>query len=130
MKNLLLLSTLTLSLMFSAGSWAEWTEVSEGVSGNKVYVDFDKIHKIGGGAYYWSLTDFPESFSELLSIKMYAAADCEAFRFMQVSLLLYKLPMAEGDDYTLVVDPDPDPKWKYTPPDSVAEGILQAFCAH
>lgn len=48
MKNLLLLSTLTLSLMFSAGSWAEWTEVSEGVSGNKVYVDFDKIHKIGG----------------------------------------------------------------------------------
>jgi hypothetical protein len=124
MKNLLLLSTLTLSLMFSAGSWAEWTEVSEGVSGNKVYVDFDKIHKIGGGAYYWSLTDFPEPF------KMYAAADCEAFRFMQVSLLLYKLPMAEGDDYTLVVDPDPDPKWKYAPPDSVSEDILQAVCAH
>ena len=124
MKYILLIST----LMFSAGSWAEWTEVSEGVSGNKVYVDFDKIHKIGGGAYYWSLTDFPESFSELLSIKMYAAADCEAFRFMQVSLLLYKLPMAEGDDYTLV--PDPDPKWKYAPPDSVSEDILQAVCAH
>ena len=67
MKNpLLLSSTLTLSLIFSAGSWAEWTEVSEGVSGNKVYVDFDKIHKIDGFAYYWSLTDFLEP-PELLS---------------------------------------------------------------
>ena len=124
MKNLLLLSTLTLSLIFSAGSWAEWTEVSEYPNGSKIYVDFDKIHKIDGFAYYWSLTDFlePDSF------KMYAAADCEAFRFMPVSLLVYKLPMAEGDDYTLV--PDPDPKWKYAPPDSVSEDILQAVCAH
>ena len=130
MKNLLLASSLTLPLLFSSGSWAEWTEVSEYPNGSKIYVDFDKIHKIDGFAYYWSLTDFPESFSELLSIKMYAAADCEAFRFMQVSLLLYKLPMAEGDDYTLVVDPDPDPKWKYAPPDSVSEDILQAVCAH
>jgi len=127
MKNLLLLSTLTLSLMFSAGSWAEWTEVSEGVSGNKVYVDFDKIHKIGGGAYYWSLTDFPEPFSELLSIKMYAAADCEAFRFMPVSLLVYKLPMAEGE---AILTSIPNPKWNYAPPDSVKEAILQAVCTH
>ena len=130
MKNLLLLSTLTLSLMFCAGSWAELTLVGGGNDGTKTYVDFDKIHKIDGFAYYWSLTDFLEPDYELLSVKMYAAADCEAFRFMQVSLLLYKLPMAEGDDYTLVSDPDPDPKWKYAPPDSVSEGILQAVCAH
>ena len=130
MKYLLLMSTLTTSLMCSAGSWAEWTEVSEDTTGTKVYVDFDKIHKIDGFAYYWSLTDFLEPAYELLSVKMYAAADCKAFRFMQVSLLVYKLPMAEGDDYTLVSDPDPDPKWKYAPPDSVSEGILQAVCAH
>ena len=128
MKYILAVLVMTFSMQFSAGSWAEWTEVSEGTTGMKVYVDFDKIHKIDGFAYYWSLTDFLEPFSELLSLKMYAAADCEAFRFMQVSLLLYKLPMAEGDDYTLV--PDTDPKWKYAPPDSVSEGILQAVCAH
>ena len=123
MKNLLLLSTLTLSLIFSSGSWAEWTEVSEYPNGSKIYVDFDKIHKIDGFAYYWSLTDFlePDSF------KMYAAADCEAFRFMPVSLLVYKLPMAEGE---AILTSIPNPKWNYAPPDSVKEAILQAVCTH
>jgi hypothetical protein len=123
MKNLLLLSTLTLSLIFSAGSWAEWIEVSEYPNGSKIYVDFDKIHKIDGFAYYWSLTDFlePDSF------KMYAAADCEAFRFMPVSLLVYKLPMAEGE---AILTSIPNPKWNYAPPDSVKEAILQAVCTH
>ena len=123
MKYLLLMSTLTTSLMCSAGSWAEWTEVSEDTTGTKVYVDFDKIHKIDGFAYYWSLTDFlePDSF------KMYAAADCEAFRFMPVSLLVYKLPMAEGE---AILTSIPDPKWNYAPPDSALEDILEAVCAH
>ena len=127
MKYLLLMSTLSLSLSFSAGSWAEWTEVSEGVSGNKVYVDFDKIHKIDGFAYYWSLTDFLEPAYELLSVKMYAAADCEAFRLLPVSLLVYKLPMAEGE---AILTSIPDPKWNYAPPDSTGEAILQAVCAY
>jgi hypothetical protein len=123
MKNLLLASSLTLPLLFSSGSWAEWTEVSEYPNGSKIYVDFDKIHKIDGFAYYWSLTDFlePDSF------KMYAAADCEAFRFMPVSLLVYKLPMAEGE---AILTSIPNPKWNYAPPDSVKEAILQAVCTH
>ena len=127
MKNLLLASSLTLPLLFSSGSWAEWTEVSEYPNGSKIYVDFDKIHKIDGFAYYWSLTDFLEPAYELLSVKMYAAADCKAFRFMQVSLLVYKLPMAEGE---AILTSIPDPKWNYAPPDSVLEDILEAVCAH
>ena len=127
MKNLLLLSTLTLSLCFSAGSWAEWTEVGESATGAKTYVDFDKIHKIDGFAYYWSLTDFLEPEHELLSVKMYAAADCEAFRLLPVSLLVYKLPMAEGE---AILTSIPDPKWNYAPPDSALEDILEAVCAH
>ena len=123
MKYILAVLVMTFSMQFSAGSWAEWTEVSEGITGTKVYVDFDKIHKIDGFAYYWSLTDFlePDSF------KMYAAADCEAFRFMPVSLLVYKLPMAEGE---AILTSIPDPKWNYAPPDSVLEDILEAVCAH
>ena len=114
--------------MFSAASSAEWTEVAESaLTGTKGYVDFDKIHKIDGFAYYWSLTDFLEPAYELLSVKMYAAADCEAFRFMQVSLLVYKLPMAEGE---AILTSIPDPKWNYAPPDSTGEATLQAVCAH
>ena len=127
MKYILAVLVMTFSMQFSAGSWAEWTEVSEGITGTKVYVDFDKIHKIDGFAYYWSLTDFLEPFSELLSVKMYAAADCEAFRFMPVSLLVYKLPMAEGE---AILTSIPDPKWNYAPPDSALEDILEAVCAH
>ena len=127
MKNLLLLSTLTLSLMFCAGSWAEWTLLGGGNDGTKTYVDFDKIHKIDGFAYYWSLTDFLEPDYELLSVKMYAAADCEAFRFMPVSLLVYKLPMAEEE---AILRSIPDPKWNYAQPGSVREFTLEAVCAH
>jgi hypothetical protein len=39
MKTLLLTSSLTLSLLFSAGSWAEWTEVGEQASGTNSFVD-------------------------------------------------------------------------------------------
>jgi len=48
MKYLLLLSTLTLSLMFSSASSAEWTWVQEGINGNKYYVDLDRIRKNDG----------------------------------------------------------------------------------
>ena len=113
--------------MFCAGSWAEWTLLGGGNDGTKTYVDFDKIHKIDGFAYYWSLTDFLEPFSELLSVKMYAAADCEAFRFMPVSLLVYKLPMAEEE---AILRSIPDPKWNYAQPGSVREVTLEAVCAH
>ena len=123
MKTLLLIST----LIFSAGSWAEWTLLGGGNDGTKTYVDFDKIHKIDGFAYYWSLTDFLEPDYELLSVKMYAAADCEAFRFMPVSLLVYKLPMAEEE---AILRSIPDPKWNYAQPGSVREVTLEAVCAH
>ena len=53
MKYILLIST----LMFSAGSWAEWTEVSESVDGDKLYVDFDRIKKVNGLVYFWDLDD-------------------------------------------------------------------------
>ena len=54
MKYLLLMSTLTTSLMCSAGSWAEWTEVSESADGHKLYIDYDRIRKVNGLVYYWA----------------------------------------------------------------------------
>ena len=67
MKNFLLLSTLTLSLMFSAGASAEWTEVAEGIDGDTYYVDFDRIRKVNGLVYFWLIEDLLEPFNEHMS---------------------------------------------------------------
>ena len=129
MKYLLMLSTLTASLMFSAASWAEWTEAAESAdTGIKTYVDFDRIRKVNGLVYYWDLDDLLEPSSNgYLSYKSYHKADCETMRRMALSMSLYKLPMAEG---TAELTFTPDPAWTYAPPDSVGEAILEAVCAH
>ena len=128
MKYLLMLSTLTVSLMFSAASWAEWTEVAEGDSGNKSYVDFDRIRKVKGLVYYWEIQDNLEpSSTGTMSYKVYHKVDCDTMREMQLSFSYYKLPMAEG---TATSTFTPDPQWDYAEPDSVLEATLEAVCNH
>jgi hypothetical protein len=124
MKYILLIST----LMFSAGSWAEWTEVSEDVDGNKRYVDFDRIRKVNGLVYYWLIQDYlePNKHGDM-SYKIYSKADCETMQRMKLSFSYYKLPMAEG---TAAGTFTPDPEWLYAPPDSLLEATLNAVCAH
>ena len=124
MKYILLIST----LMFSAGSWAEWTKVGENVEGNVTYVDFDRIRKVKGLVYYWEIQDLlePNEYG-FLSYKSYYKADCETMRSMALSRSAYELPMAEGDASDTWT---PDPKWQYAQPDSVGEAILEAVCNH
>ena len=124
MKYILLIST----LMFSAGSWAEWTLLGENVSGSAYYVDFDRIRKVKGLVYYWTITDLlePNEYGTLSS-KTYYKADCETMRSMMLSHSAYKLPMAEG---TARYTSNPDPKWDYAPPGSVMEDELEAVCNH
>ena len=124
MKYILLIST----LMFSAGSWAESTEVAESVIGNKQYVDFERIRKVNGLVYYWSIRDSLEPNSVgTMSYKSYNKADCETMREMWLSVSVYKLPMAEG---TAEMTFTPDPKWESAQPDSTLELTLNAVCAH
>ena len=82
MKYILLIST----LMFSAGSWAEWTEVSEVTTGNKSYVDFDRIRKVNGLVYYWCLRLLGANNTGTMSYKIYSKADCETMRRDEVEL--------------------------------------------
>ena len=122
MKYILLIST----LMFSAGSWAEWTMVAF-AKGNMLYVDFDRIKKVKGLVYYWRIEDYLEPFKESLSTKVYSKADCETMREMVLSHSEYRLPMAEGD---AMVTFTPPAEWGYVPPDSIGENTVQAVCAH
>ena len=114
--------------MFSAASWAEWTEVVS-AGGTKTYVDFERIRKANGLVYYWAIQDRLEpSPNGALSYKTYYKVDCETLRHWELSFTTYKLPMAEGDGHT--VPPDPDPQWDYAQPQSVLEATLEAVCAH
>ena len=80
MKYLLLLSTLTLSLMFSSGSSAEWTSAWSTSAGDKYYLDLDRIRMNDGYLYVWYLTDLIKpTESGIMSVKGYWEIDCKAF---------------------------------------------------
>jgi len=48
MKKLTLLTTLTVSLMFSPVCWGEWIKVSGDMKGSSYYLDPDRIKQHGG----------------------------------------------------------------------------------
>ena len=133
MKYLLLITTLTTSLMFSAGSWAEWTEVVEGAAGDKYYVDLDRMREHGGYVYYWTLQDYikPDKYGDY-SDMFHKEGDCKRLRARALSLTSYKQPMGggKGEDNTSSSTAAGDSTWKYPRPGTVAEALLEAVCAH
>ena len=127
MKTLTVLFALTLSVMFSSTSFAGWTKVSESVSGNTFYVDFERIRKHDGLVYFWRLRDYlkPDEYG-VLSAKVYKQGDCKVFRFKTLSYSFHKEPMGRG---TGDVHESVKKDWKYPHPNSVGETILNRVCA-
>ena len=126
MKKLTLLTTLTVSMMFSPVCWGEWVEVSKSVDGDSYYVDFDRIRQYEGYVYFWELSDYITNYDSLgtMSVKVYNQGDCDSFRYKRLSYTFYKGPMGEGTSTTET----PDTNWNYPPPNSFAETILKSVC--
>ena len=96
MRYLLLLSTLTLSLMFSSASSAKWTPITYNVDA-RFFVDLDRIRKNDGYVYFWSLTDrLKPDFYGGMSSKIYREVDCKGFRFKTLTQIYYNQPMGRG----------------------------------
>ena len=125
MKKLLTILTLIFTLMFSSTSYAEWTKVSDSLSGNIFYVDFDRIRKHGGYVYYWRLIDYlkPDKDGDL-SGKVYTQGDCKLFRIKVLDFSFFKEPMGEGTFDTIT----PPNDWVYPHPKSSMEGTLKSVC--
>ena len=101
MKKTIILLTLIFTVMFSSPSYAEWTKVGEGVSGNTYYVDFERIKKHGGYVYYWDLSDYLKPIvPSVLSAKTYKQGDCKLFRVKILSFSHHKEPMGGGTGKT------------------------------
>ena len=129
MKNLLIIFTLLFStVFFSSPSYAEWTKVDEGASGDTYYVDFERIQKHGGFIYFWYIRDYlnPETNGDL-SGKEYRQGDCKLFRYKILSSSFHKEPMGGGTSFPhpffLIED------WKSTG-NSIDGTILKSVCSH
>ena len=122
-----LITTLTLLLMFSSPSYAEWTKVSRGVSENTYYVDFDRMRKVDGYVYYWFLLDLLKpDYSGDFSYKAYRQGDCKLFRIKKLSNSYHTQPMGEGTPS--IISNKPDAEWEYPIPSSVDGFFLNTVC--
>ena len=122
-----LITTLTLLLMFSTPSYAEWERVGANVDGDTYYVDFDRIRKVNGYVYFWRLRDYlkPDKYREFSS-KVYHQGDCKLFRLKYLSFSGHTQPMGKGTPSTSFNEPDTE--WEYPPPNSMSESTLNAVC--
>ncbi len=125
-----LITTLTLLLMFSSPSYAEWERVTKNTDGDTFYVDFDRIRKVDGFVYYWVLHDYlkPESNGNF-SGKGYYQADCKLFGFKILSFSFHTQPMGNGKPRaSLPYKSKESKKWINPPPNSGSETLLNAVC--
>ena len=128
MKKLALLATLLITVMFPSASYAEWTKVGNNVDGDTYYVDFERIRKVDGYVYYWTLSDYLKPvYNGSLSGRSYVQLDCKLFRSKELSYSFHKEPMA-GDKAPMTTPKDP--KWRYPPPKSGSEATKKIVCNH
>ena len=127
MKSLLTILTLLFTLMFSSTSFAGWTKVSENVSGNIFYVDFENIRKNDSYLYYWQLLDRikPTSYGDL-STKRLFEVDCNIpHRERSVAATYHTQPMGRGNPSTTDNTPS---EWYRYPPNSSGAIIIELVC--
>ena len=121
-----LITTLTLLLMFSSPSYAEWIKVG-GDSNETFYVDVERIRIVDGFVYLWVLVDLSKTNSEgNISYKAYNQGDCKLFRYKILSYSYYTQPMGVGTPSSS--SNKPDTEWRYPPPQSPIEYILKPLC--
>ena len=128
MRKLTILFILLVStVMFSSPSYAKWTKLGENMSGNTIYLDFERIRKHDGYVYWWHLIDYlkPDLLGHLSS-KRYHQGDCKLFRFKKLSYVDHNQPMGRdiGDSNS-----PKNPKWTYPTPNSIDESNLKQVCS-
>ena len=126
MKKLTLVTTLTVSMMFSPVCWGEWVKVDENDIGESFYVDMDRIRQHEGYVYYWGMVDYLTPLRDgTMSVKTHFQGECAMFRFKDLSYTFYKEPMGGG---TPKQHNTPDTTWTYAPPDSNIKEVLKSVC--
>ena len=115
------------TVMFSSPSYSEWTKVSTNVMGDTFYVDFDRIRKNSGYAYFWKMSDYmtPNSYGDFSGI-LYYQSECGVLRWKVLSDSYFKGQMGTGEKTG--GSNKPDKEWSYPSPNSSSEKVLKTVC--
>ena len=126
MKNLLTLTVILYSLIFSSVSFGEWTEIGSTSLGHTFYIDLDRIREQGDFRYYWRLRDSlePDEYGTLSTI-MYRVADCLQYRDKPLQVHYYLQNMGENIDSSAT---DLIEQWVYPIPETIGESSLKLVC--
>jgi hypothetical protein len=128
MKKFLILTAIVCSVVLSPVAHAEWTKVFKSVDGNIRYVDFERIKKHDGNAYYWELIDLLKpAQTGMISWLSYVEVECGRFRFRELTTTYYEGPMASG---TISSRNNTPADWFYPKPDTLAERLTKRICKH
>ena len=123
MKKLL---ALLFSILISFNSYGEWIRIIASEGGNDTfYVNTNSIKKNNGYVYWWEMRDSlkPDKFGDM-SDKTYGQVDCDSMRYQYLQMTFFKHSMGEGEGETHT----PESGWRYAPPDSVGETLLDFVC--
>jgi len=125
MRKIIVITSLLFSILFSPPSFSKWEIVKEG-NGSAMYIDIERIRKIDGYVYYWELSDFQVPIMDgINSVRAYYKGDCKLLRTATLTYFWHKEQMGKGiaEEYT-----PPEQKWRYPPPHSSGETVLNFVC--
>ena len=94
--------------------------------GNILYVDFERLKKVDGYVYYWTLLDYLKPMGGFLSAIVHNQANCELLKY-SLSDSYYTESMGQG--IPSKSNNEPDKNWSDIPPDTVAEFLLKSVCS-
>jgi len=111
--------------MFSSTSIAEWSYISSNYDGDEFYVDYNRIRKVDGFVYFWTMTNFAkkDEYGDF-SANTYHQGDCKIFRLKDLKINFYKKQMGKELSESLT----PENKWRYPTPGSSIEKMLGSVC--
>jgi len=118
-------------IMFSTSLYAEWELITKSEDNKAwVYLDTERIKKIDGFTYYWTLINYHNDEEaknfETKSSTSYHKADCKLFREKTLNLNFYKKLFGRGDVFESI-DTSRE-NWFYPPPVSISEYSLGFVC--
>jgi hypothetical protein len=127
MRYMFLIFILTIAVLFSTISYAEWTKVSESLNDEDTYyLDFEKIKFHDGYVFWLQLSNYLKpTKAGILSAKSYVQGDCKKLWIKILSTTAYTGPMGVGNGTNYVIYD----KWFYPPSKSSIEFILKLVCA-
>lgn len=115
------------TLTFTTPSYGDWKFIGISKNGDTLYLDVNRIRKDNGLIYFWDLEDYIKPDDDLsLSSITFRRGDCNIMKFNYLSISAFDQPMGRGKRiYTANFN---DEDWKYPPPGSLGEFVLETAC--